>query len=154
MNIRSFRGSRSDDHAVLQSIILFQGSHELSDRASLLSDGAVDTEQLLRLVIALVPALLVQDGIERDSSLASLTCRCKLLITVLETLTIADNQLTLSSPDRNHGVDTLETGLDWLIDRATGKNAGSFDGCTSTFDVLERTFAIDGVAQGIDHAAE
>ena len=82
INLRSLRGSCSDDDTVFEGVILFQGPHELSDRASLLSDGAVNTEQLLRLVIALVPALLVQDGIERDSSLAGLTCRCKLHHTV------------------------------------------------------------------------
>jgi hypothetical protein len=63
----------TDDDGVLHSIVLLEGLDELGNGGSLLTDSNVDTVKLLGLIIAVVPALLVQDGVKSDSSLSGLT---------------------------------------------------------------------------------
>ena len=69
--------------------------HKSRDRGALLADCNIDTNDIL--------ALLVQDGVERNRRLTRLT--------------VADDQLTLSSSDRNHRVDCLDTRLHGFLDR-------------------------------------
>ncbi len=77
------------------------------------------------LVVAVVPSLLVQNGVQSDGSLARLT--------------ITDNQLTLATTNRHHGVNTLDARLHGLVDRLAGDNARSLDLDTGALDVLQRT---------------
>lgn len=72
-----------------------QPLHDLRDSGPLLSDGDVDAVQLLLLIFALVEALLVDDGVDGQGSLAGLT--------------IADDQLTLTTADGHKGVYSLDT---------------------------------------------
>jgi hypothetical protein len=105
----SLGGSSGNNDGVLHGIILLKGLDELSDSGTLLSNSNVHTVQLLDLIGSIVPSLLVEDGIESDGSLTGLT--------------ITNDQLTLSTSNWNHGVDGLETSLDWLTDGLTWENA-------------------------------
>ena len=55
---------------------------------------------------------LVDDRINGDGGLAGLT--------------VADDQLTLSTSDRNHGIDGLDAGLQRLVDGLSVDNARRF----------------------------
>ena len=133
-------GSGGNDDGVLHGVVLLKGLDELSDGGTLLANGNVDTVELLGLVGGVVPPLLVENGVESDGSLTGLT--------------ITNDQLTLTTANGHHGVDGLETGLDGLLDRLTGKNTGSLELGTSLLGGTERTLAIDGVTESVDDTAE
>ena len=132
----SFRGSGSNDDAVFHRVVLLQGFDELGDGRALLTDGDVDTIKLLSLIVAIVPSSLVQHSVECDSSLSGLT--------------ITNDQLTLTTTNRDHGVDGFETGLYRLVDRSSRKNTRSLDLSTGAPRGLDRAFAIDRVSESID----
>jgi hypothetical protein len=134
------RGSSGDNDGVLHGVVLLEGLDELSNSRSLLSDGDVDAVELLCLVGAIVPLLLIQDGVESDGSLTSLT--------------ITNDQLTLTTSDRNHGIDSLETSLDGLIDRLSGKNTGSLELSTALLLGLNWALSIDWATESIDDTAK
>lgn len=133
-------GGGSNDDGVLHGVILLEGLDKLGNGGSLLSDGDVDTVQLLGLVGGVVPSLLVEDGIQSDSGLSGLT--------------VTNNQLTLATADGNHSIDGLETGLYGLVDRATGQNARGLDLGTGSLLVVEGSLAVDGVTEAIDDTAQ
>ena len=66
-------GGSSDDDRVLHGIVLLEGLDELGDGRSLLADSDVDTVELLDFVVSVIPLLLVQDGVDGDGRLSSLT---------------------------------------------------------------------------------
>jgi hypothetical protein len=136
----SLRSSRSNDDRVLHGVVLLQGLDELGDGGTLLADGDVDAVELESLIAALVPPVLVEDGIESDSSLASLT--------------IADDKLTLATANGHHGVDGLKTGLHGLVDRAARENTRSLHLSTTLLGGLDRALAVDGVAEGVNNTAK
>src|SRR5262249_30244583 len=94
----------------------------------------------LGLVVAAVPPLLVEHGVEGDGRLAGLT--------------VADDQLTLAAADGDHGVDGLEAGLDGLVDGSAGQNAGRLQLGAALLLALDGALAVDGVAEGVDDATE
>ncbi len=104
------RGGGGDDDGVLHGVVLLKNLDELSDGGTLLADSDVNTVELLALILAVVPSLLVKDGVDGDSGLTGLT--------------VTNDQLTLTTSDRNHGVDGLDTSLHGLVDRLTGENTG------------------------------
>jgi hypothetical protein len=130
----------SNDNGVLHGVVLLKGLDELSDSGTLLTNSDVHTVQLLGLVGTAVPSLLVQDGVESDGSLTSLT--------------VTDNQLTLTTSDRNHGVDGLKTSLDRLTDGGTGQNAGGLDFSAASLSGVDGSLSIDGVTQSVDDTSE
>jgi hypothetical protein len=132
--------SGGDDDAVFHGILLLKSLDELGNGGSLLSDGHVDTVELLGLVVAVVPSLLVQHSVEGDGCLSGLT--------------IANDQLTLATTDGHHGVDGLETSLHGLVHRSSRKNAGSLQLGTASLGGVERALAIDGVTEGIDYTTK
>lgn len=132
----SFRSRGRNNDAVLHSIVLLKSLDKLSDSRSLLTNSHVDTVELLGLVITRVPSLLVQHGIKSDGSLSGLT--------------ITNDQLTLTTTDRHHGVDRLEASLDWLVDRLTRKDTGGLDLSTTSLGGLDGALAIDRVTESID----
>jgi hypothetical protein len=136
----SLRSSRSNNGDILHGISLLKGLDELGNGGTLLTNGNVDAVELLALVVAIVPALLVQDGVKSDGSLTGLT--------------ITDDKLTLATTDRHHGVDGFETGLHRLVDGTTGQDTRGLDLGTDPLSGLDRAFAIDGVAEGVDHTTE
>jgi hypothetical protein len=124
----------------LHSIILLEGLDELSDGRTLLTNGDVDTVQLLALVGRFVPTLLVEDGVEGNSGLTGLT--------------VTNDQLTLTTANGHHGVDTLQTSLDGLVDGTTGKDTRSLELGTALGGSVDGALAINGVAESIDDTAE
>ena len=77
------RSGGGDDDRVLHGIVLLQGLNQLRDGRSLLTDGDVDTVELLLLVGSVVPLLLVEDGVDGDGRLSGLS--------------VTDDQLSLTS---------------------------------------------------------
>lgn len=139
--LTSLGGGGGDNGGVLHGTCLLKGLDELGNGRTLLADGDVDAVELLGLVRGtLVPALLVQHSVESDGGLASLT--------------ITDDQLTLTTTDRHHGVDSLETSLHRLVDGTTGQNAGGFELSTTLLLGLDRALAVDGLTEGVDDTAE
>lgn len=136
----SLRGSSGNDDRVLHGVVLLKRLDELGDSGTLLADGDVDAVELLGLVVAVVPPLLVEDGVQGNGSLAGLT--------------ITNDQLTLATANGNHGVDRLETSLHGLVDGAAGENAGGLELGTALLLGVERALAVDGVTQSVDDTAE
>lgn len=136
----SLGSSGSNDDGVLHSVVLLKGLDELGDGGTLLTDGNVDTEELLAVIGGAVPTLLVKDGVKGDGSLSSLT--------------VTDDQLTLTTADGNHGVDRLETGLDGLVDGTTGQDTRSLELSTALLSGVEGTLAIDGVTKSVNDTAQ
>jgi hypothetical protein len=134
------RGSSSNDNGVLKSIVLLKSLDELGDSGTLLTNSNVDTVQLLRLVTAGVGALLVQDGVQGDGRLSGLT--------------ITNDQLTLTTANGHHGVDTLQTSLHRLVDGATRQDTRGLKLGTALLLGVDGTLAINGVTQGIDDTAQ
>src|SRR3990167_9250854 len=91
------------------------------DRGGLLADGDVDTFD--------ARALLVDDSVDGDGGLAGLA--------------VTDDQLTLTTADRDHGVQGFQARLHRLAHRLSGDNTGG--------DFLDRrgNFATD-VAFAVD----
>ena len=133
------RGCGNDD-AVLHGIVLLKRLHKLRNGRSLLADGDVDAVKLKTLVGAFVPSLLIQHGVESDGSLASLT--------------IADDKLTLSTANRHHGVDGLETGLHWLVDRAARQDTWSLHLGTALLGGLDWALSVDWISKSVDDTTE
>lgn len=134
------RGSSSNDDGVLQGVVLLKGLDKLSDGGTLLTDGNVDTVELLGLIVGGVDALLVKDGVKSDGSLTSLT--------------ITNNQLTLTTTDGNHGVDGLETSLDRLVDGTTRQDTRGLELSTSLDLGVKRTLSINGVTKSVNDTAQ
>jgi hypothetical protein len=129
------RCSGGDDNAILHGIVLLECLDELCDGGSLLADSDVDAVELELLVVALVPPVLVQHGVESDSSLAGLA--------------IANDQLTLSTANRHHGIDGLETGLHWLVYGTARENTRCLHLGTALLGSLEWALAVDWVAERV-----
>src|SRR5258706_6747078 len=126
-------GRRGRHHdAVFHGAVIFQCLYDLGDRGTLLTDRDVNADH--------VAALLVDDGVERDGSLAGLT--------------VTDDQLALSAADGDHGIDGLHAGLQRLLHRLPVNHAGrdGFDGI-HTF-ALDRALTLDWLAQRVDHAPD
>ena len=68
-----FGGGGSDDDGVLHGVVLLEGLDELGNGGPLLANGDVDTVEPPGLVPAVVPSLLVNNGVDRDSGPAGLT---------------------------------------------------------------------------------
>lgn len=134
------RGSGGNDDRVLHGVVLLEGLDELGNGGTLLTDGDVDAVELLGLVVGVVPALLVEHGVEGDGSLSGLT--------------VTNDQLTLTTADGNHGVDGLETSLDRLVDGLAGQNAGGLELSTALLLGVEGALAVNGVTEGVDDTAE
>ena len=129
-------GSRNDNR-VGHGAVFRQGLDDAGHGRTLLADGDIDA---IYGVAFLVEFLLVDDGIDGDGGL---TC-----------LPVADNQLTLSAADGDHGVNGLDTGLEgFLHGLAIDDTRGfAFEGhfIEVAFDFA---LAVDGVAQRVDDAA-
>ena len=98
----------------------------------LLSDGDVNADNIF--------ASLVDDGVGRNNRLTGLS--------------VADDQLTLTLADRDHGVDCLDTGLQRLLNRLTVDDSRCRTLDRTGFGGLNRTLAVDRLTQCIDNAAD
>ncbi len=112
--------------------MLAEDFHNAGRGAGPLAAGDVDADH--------VAPLLVDDRVESDGRLAGLP--------------VADDQLALTAADGGHRVDRLDAGLQGLFDRLTGGDSRSdrLDGPAFVGD--NRPLAVQGIADGIDHAAD
>src|SRR5690606_26090520 len=69
-------------------------------------------------------------------------------------LAVADDQLTLAAPDRDQGVDGLEAGRHRLVHGLARNDAWGLHVHAAALGGLDRALAVDGVAEGVDDAAE
>src|SRR5581483_2604631 len=126
-------GSRSrDDDRVLHRAIIFEYLYHLRYRGPLLANGAVNTDQ--------VAAFVVDDGVERNSRLPCLA--------------VADDQFALTSADRNHAIDRLETCCHWLPHGLAVDNAGRQALQRNELFSANRALVIDGLSERIDDPAD
>ena len=123
------RRRRRNDGRVGHGTGILQRLHHLSHSGTLLPYGDIETEDLL--------ALLVDDRIDGDRGLAGLP--------------VADDQLSLTAADRNHGVDRLDAGLKRLLDRSPVHNAGGKPLDGPRFLRVDRPLAVDRLAEGVHH---
>lgn len=72
----------------------------------------------------------------------------------LPSLSVTNDQLTLTTANGHQGIDGLDTSLHGLAHRHTWDDAGGLDADTETILGVDGTFAIDGITQSIDNTAE
>jgi len=136
----SIGGSGGNDDGVLEGITLTKEAHDVGDGGSLLADGDVDAEKRLGQVTDLVGSLLVKDGVDGDGGLSSLS--------------VTNDQLTLTTTNWHKGVDGLETSLHGLVDGLSGDNARSLKLDSLSLVGEDGALTIDGVAESIDNTTE
>ena len=119
--------------------MLLEVLDESGNSRCLLADSHINTVNGLA---CLVETLLIDDGINGDGCLTSLT--------------VADDKLTLATADRNHRVYRLDTSLQRLLNRLAIDNARSL----AVERHLESTchvnlaLAVDGLSERIDDTSE
>ena len=99
MQRSGLRGGGINNNGVLHNIVLLEGLHELSDGGTLLTNSDVDTVKLLLLIFAIIPPLLVEDGVNSNSGLSGLM--------------VTNDWLMLTMANGNHGVDGLDNQSSW-----------------------------------------
>ena len=119
--------------------MLLQCRNEGCNGTGLLTDSYINT---IHGLTSLVETLLIDNGINGDGSL---TC-----------LTVANDQLTLSTTDRNHRVDGLQSSLQRLlnglaVDNTRGLTIQRHLECLGEIDI---TLTVDSLTQRIDNATE
>ena len=90
---RRVRCRRRNHDGVFHRTVFFQLANDVGNRGILLADRNIDTLN--------AGALLIDDGIDSHGGLTGLA--------------VTNNQLALTTTDRHHGVDGLETGLHRLV---------------------------------------
>ncbi len=129
-------GSHND--CIWHRSVSLEGMYDRSHCRGLLSDCYIDAIYRLSLLVIF---LLVDDGVDRDCGLAHLT--------------VADDELALSAADWNHGVDSLDTGLQRLVHRLTEDHARSLALERKKNPLaVDRPFAVDRLAEHVDHTAQ
>ena len=125
--------SRSHDHhGVLHGAGRLEGGHGLCHRRVLLADCHIDALHSL--------TLLVQDCVDRNSGLSRLA--------------VTNDQLTLATADRGHGVNRLDASLQRLPHGLTSNDSRSLDLHASGGGGVQRSFAVDGLAEGVNHSTQ
>ena len=109
-----------------------QGVHQLRHGGTFLSDGHIDADDVL--------ALLIDDGIQSDDGLTGLT--------------VADDEFALAAADGNHAVDGLDTGLQRHAHALAFDDAGRVVLDGPVFLCVHGALAVHGLAQGVDHTAD
>src|SRR5207253_3251278 len=125
------RGRGHDDRIGHRAGFL-QLAHDVGDGRGFRADRDVHAEQIL--------ALGIDDRVDRNRGLAGLA--------------VADDQLALSATDRHHRVDRLQPRLHRLRYRFAKNDAGGDFLDHIARLGLDRTLAVDRLAQRVDHATE
>merc|ERR1711884_273211 len=133
-------GGGRDDDGVLHGVGVSEPLHNLGNSGSLLANGDVDTVQRRLGIVGLVEALLVDDGVDGDSGLASLP--------------VADDQLTLATANGHKRVDSLNAGLHGLRHRLPGDDTRSLQANPEPLAGAEGTLAVDGVSKSVNDPAK
>ncbi len=112
--------------------------HNSSNRGCFLTDSHIDAVHGLSFLEILA---LVDDSVDGDSGLTNLA--------------VADDKLALTTTYRHHRVDSLQTGLEGLLDGLTVNNAGrlALEGQADKV-AANGAAAIDRLAQNVDDASE
>src|SRR3989344_4241789 len=107
-------------------------ANHVGDGRLFLTDGYVDAEN--------AAVLLVDDRVDRQSGFTDLT--------------VTDDQLTLATADRDHGIDSLVASLYRLVYRLTPDHAWSNFLDRVGLGVAQWTFAVNRVTQCVDYATQ
>merc|ERR1719468_400394 len=134
------RGGSRHNNRVLHSVSVSQTLDNLSNGGSLLADGNVNAEQLGLSVITLVEPLLVNDGIDGNSGFASLS--------------VTNDQLTLTTTNGDKRVNSLDTSLHRLSDGLSGDNTGGLETDTELVLSYKRALAVNGGSQSVNNTAQ
>ena len=130
---RSGIGRRgAHDDRVVHGTVALKGLDDARNGGRLLTDGDVNADHVV--------ALLVDDRINRNGGLTGLT--------------VADDELALSAADRNHRVDSEDTGLHGLMHGLTRNNAGGLELDRAHAVGLDRSLAVDGHTERVHDTAE
>src|SRR5207244_7269386 len=105
---------------------------DLSHRRGPLADGDVDARHIL--------AALVEDRVHEDRRLARRP--------------VADDQLALAAPDRDHRVDRLQARLERLLDGLALDDAGRLELEQPRLGRPDRLAAVDRLAERVDDAPD
>ncbi len=127
-----FRGAGGNNDGVGQGTGFFELAHDVGDGRLLLANGHVYAED--------TAVFLVDDRIDRHGSLTDLT--------------VTNDQLTLTTANRDHGVDRLVASLYRLVYRLTPDHAWSNFLDRVGLGVVQRTFAVDRVTQCVHDATQ
>ena len=127
-------------NTLLHSIGVSEPLDNLGDGRSLLSNSNIDAEQLLLGISGIIEPLLIDDGINGDSSLASLS--------------VSNDQLTLATTDGHQAVDGLDASLHGLLDRLPGNDTGSLKSNSVSLLAADGALAVNGVTQGINDTSK
>ena len=130
----------SDNDRVFHRPSFFQSFCELRDSRTLLTNSNVNAVQMFLSVSCVEVDLLVEDRVESNCSLTSLA--------------VTNDELTLTSTNRYQSVHGLQPGLHRFVNTHTRHNAWGLDFNTSTSHVLNRTFAVNRITQGIDNSTK
>ena len=122
---RKLTGCRSNDSSIIHSAVFFQSFNQVGNGRSLLTDSHIDTEYVL--------IFLVDDRIYRDSRLSCLT--------------VADDELSLSTSDRHHRIDSLDTGLKRSIHGLTRDDTVCHTLDRTKLIGIDRSFSVDRLSK-------
>ena len=119
--------------------MLLQIRYEGSHCRSLLSYGNINTVYRFACIIE---TLLINDSINCNGGLSGLT--------------VTDDKLTLTTTNRNHGVNSLQTCLERLLYRLTVDNSGGFtvERHLKRLSKIKISLAVDGLSQWVDDATK
>ena len=132
---------RVHDGRVLHRARILQDTAQGSDGRTLLPDRHIDAAHLQLGVPGIPELFLVDDGVHRDGGLAGLA--------------VPDDQLALATPDRDHRVDGLDPGLQWLPHLLAVHHTGRLQlERAAVVEVGDLAQAVDRSAEGVDHPAE
>jgi len=120
--------------------MVLQSLDQVGNSGPLLSNSYVDTEQLLLNISGIKVCLLIDDGVDSDGSLSSLS--------------ITDDELSLAPSNGHESVDCLQSSLHRLVDRFSGDNSRGFDFNSFSLLGVDWPVTVDGVSQGIEYSTQ
>ena len=129
---RRVRGRSHDNDGVVHGTVLAERFYGLGNGRTFEANGNVNALH--------AQALLVQDGVDRNGGLAGLA--------------VTNDELALATTDGGHGVDGLDTGLEWLVHRLATHDAGRLDFHTTLLDTDQRALAINRLAKTVHYPTE
>src|SRR5262245_57301173 len=134
---------RSGYHdGILHGAVFFEEAHHLCHCRALLADRYVDADHArmpLMPVRLLVPGVtLIDDSIEGDGGLAGLA--------------VTDDQFTLATANRHHGIDGLQPRLQWLVHWQAVDHAWGDALNRAALFRINGTLAVNGLPQSIHYA--
>jgi hypothetical protein len=132
------RGSRYDDRSVFHCTKLGKSLNNSSNVGHLLSADNIDAVNGLATVD--VSRLLVDDRVNTNGRLSSLS--------------VADNEFSLTSSNWDHRVNRFDTSLERLGNRLSFDNAGSDDFESTKLVAMDWALAVDGLTERVYDASE